>query len=415
MSPTPILKGLAVASRALDSPQFLLLITIVALNTLLYVGLTMSKLVPWPKQFRPATVRRLMQRTGLSIDEESAMAQIPTELSREGVSVFDRLRLAGVRTGVPQALVLGGSVIMLFGFFAWFSEISDFFWNLAIFLTGFAVLIIGMALWYGRVRATTMQWVYVVAAVLVVNAFLGFGAVNDSLQPVLYAVVLVTAYSPVLLAWRPALWSGAGIVLGAFGWSLAYDSDGLALVGGIVSALAAGYSLLQVRLLTVRQRAGEIDRATAIATVDLVSGALTQRGLQSLAPGMGAIAVRTGQPIYVASVDITRLRHAHHAYGKAYSDALLQTTAEAIGREVRGGDLVARWEDDEFVVLGIGDPPGTADFRLRVEDAIRDTGVALGRWPIEVTVGAAAGDATRTTFEELLAGARADRTASAVP
>jgi diguanylate cyclase (GGDEF)-like protein len=411
MSRTLLPKEPAVGSSALESPQFLLLITVVGLNTLLYVGLTLSKLIPWPKQFRPAAVRRLMQRTHLSIDEESAVAQIQTDLGSEGDSGFNRLRYGAVRTGVPQAMVLAGGVIMLFAFLEWFSDVAELAWNVAAFLLGFAVMLIGIGLWYGRVRAPTMQWVHAITAVLVVNYFFADAAVNGVLEPVIYAVIFVTAYSPVLLAWSPALWSGAGIVLGGLGWSIAYEATSLLLVAVTVPALISGYALLDVRLRGLRLRAGEIERSTAIATTDIVSGALTQRGLQTLAPGMGAIAERTDQPIYVASVDITRLRDAHEAYGKAYSDALLRTTAEAIGREVRGGDLVARWEGDEFVVLGIGDRPEDDDFRLRIEDAIRDTGVALGRWPVEVSVGSAAGDSTSTTFTDLLAGARTARAA----
>ncbi len=146
-------------------------------------------------------------------------------------------------------------------------------------------------------------------------------------------------------------------------------------------------------------------------TQELLTGALTQRGLRSLAAGIGAVAGRTDNRVTVISLDITGLRDAHRAYGRPYLEALLRTTAEVLRQEVEKGDLVSRWRSDEFIVLAVGTRPPAAELRDRIEAGIRETGVALGRWPVTVSVGTASGDPARVTFEALLDRARQARNA----
>jgi hypothetical protein len=54
-----LLGGILLPSSVLSSAWFQSLAVFVALNTLVYVGLTCAKLVRWPSQLHPADVPRL--------------------------------------------------------------------------------------------------------------------------------------------------------------------------------------------------------------------------------------------------------------------------------------------------------------------------------------------------------------------
>ena len=89
-----------------------------------------------------------------------------------------------------------------------------------------------------------------------------------------------------------------------------------------------------------------------------------------------------------------------------YGDDVLRAVADTIQEAVRRGDLVARWQDGEFLVAGIGSKPNADELIRRVHEAVQSSGVHLGKWPTNVSVGVAAGDPRETTFDELLAEAR---------
>jgi hypothetical protein len=57
-----LLGGILLPSSVLSSAWFQSLAVFVALNTLVYVGLTFAKLVRWPSQLHPADVPRLTGR-----------------------------------------------------------------------------------------------------------------------------------------------------------------------------------------------------------------------------------------------------------------------------------------------------------------------------------------------------------------
>ena len=69
--------GLLLPESVLTSPWFLLLATVVAFNTIIYVGLTLAKLIPWPQQFHPQWVRDKAERLGVNPSEEKVMPKTP--------------------------------------------------------------------------------------------------------------------------------------------------------------------------------------------------------------------------------------------------------------------------------------------------------------------------------------------------
>ena len=60
MTPTPL--GILLSPAIFHSAWFDALATFVAFNTLIYVGLTIAKLVPWPRYMRPVEIRNRTER-----------------------------------------------------------------------------------------------------------------------------------------------------------------------------------------------------------------------------------------------------------------------------------------------------------------------------------------------------------------
>lgn len=52
LAPSDVLRGIVLPASVLQSPWFQLLAAFVAVNTLIYVGLTLLKLVTWPERLR---------------------------------------------------------------------------------------------------------------------------------------------------------------------------------------------------------------------------------------------------------------------------------------------------------------------------------------------------------------------------
>jgi len=69
-----LLGGILLPSSVLSSAWFQSLAVFVALNTLVYVGLTFAKLVRWPSQLHPADVPRFTGRPDPLHEPETAAA-----------------------------------------------------------------------------------------------------------------------------------------------------------------------------------------------------------------------------------------------------------------------------------------------------------------------------------------------------
>ena len=83
-----------------------------------------------------------------------------------------------------------------------------------------------------------------------------------------------------------------------------------------------------------------------------------------------ARATRQGTPLAVAVLDVDGLTRISQAKGASVADDVLRHVASAIADRVRLLDTVARFGEDEFVVIAPGDAGGIVALRLR--DAIQE-------------------------------------------
>lgn len=399
MSTTPT--GLLLPQEVLYSWWFMLLATVVAFNTVIYVGLTLAKVIPWPRQFHPAQVRSSLNRVGVKIQEDAAMSELPVPEVPESDDPYQAMRLRVARQQMPQAFALMGGLVILIALASTILRIHEFLvFELA---TGVVFMITSVVLAHRPVRGRTMIWLWTAAATWLVCLLCADAIVSNSQLPIGYTLLMLTSFMPIALGWRPAL-IGAALMLSIIVIAnLCVDAtDDVRLIIFGASALLVGAVLLQIRISAVNALVDQERRADAVASTDPLTGVLTRHGIQTLIPGFAANAERTGQPVCVIYVDVNNLGLANKQYGNLYGDDVLRTVAEAVGDHLRRGDLLARWDSDEFLAVGVGRRPDPEQLAERLNDGIRLTGVALGKWPVTVRVGTTSANPEETTFERML-------------
>jgi GGDEF domain-containing protein len=384
------------------SPWFLLLATVVAFNTLLYVGLTLSKILPWPRQLRPSLVRRLLP--GLRLRPGRMVARVQRSYPEDEELRASRRRYRAARHGIVLALTMGGSVVMLLAVVAGVVGRRVPFWvNGVGYVVGLALLIAGAVLWYLPFRAPVAIWTFAVAAtavvLLLVAESLQFGSVVASTV----ALTLMAVYMPVLLDRLAALVSGAAMLVGVVVLAVADGgADASALVALAAGALVISAAWLVVRLRTFRDVAGSQARSTTAGVTDAPTGLLTEHGLLTALAARAAGASWAGSPLSVVGVRITSLLLDEQRYGRGYATAVVATVAAAVRAGVPADDLVARSAEDEILVVSAGGSPDADALRRRLEGAIDASGLTLGRSPVTLVVTAVEGGPHVDTLDGLL-------------
>ncbi len=406
-----IAAGLVLPQSVLESTWFSLLATIVAFNTLVYIGLTLSKLVPLPKPARAATVRSWLRRFGITVDEEAAVKDLPETTWTDTSNPRELLRTTVAGRYLPTGLIaLGGLTTVLslisISLVGQQSEAATFF-HLGGVVLGLAILITSQVVVRSRIGVGALQWVWLVANLAVAGTLIVDGAVAGNQTSLAYVLILLVAFPSIAMAWTPTLIGNgvvfAGVVVAAF--TIPGDEDIRIVSVALIAALVGG-GLLRLRLLAIDALADETVAANTLATTDPATGVLTRNGIQTLMPALAGIADRAEANVMVIYVDIDKLGEANIKYGIDYGNSVLKVVADAIRVCVRTGDLISRYSGDSFLVAGLGDKPSARDLADRIEQSVAESGTSLGRTPIRVNVGTASGNPRGSTFEGLVQVAR---------
>ena len=199
-----------------------------------------------------------------------------------------------------------------------------------------------------------------------------------------WSSVLVLAVAATALAGaRPdgRLWAAAGMTVAGLGWLAALASavlgtqtwtasDGLAW-GRQLAPLVLAAAVSQLLRRRAARAVDDAERARGhaqqAAVHDPLTGLLNRKGLALLAGPILESARRRGDAVYCVFVDVDGLTRVNADHGQRAGDDVLLTISDALSRCTRATDAVARWGDDEFVVVG----PGTGLPPLEIERRVR--------------------------------------------
>lgn len=115
-------------------------------------------------------------------------------------------------------------------------------------------------------------------------------------------------------------------------------------------------------LQALRERAGEaeaevqhlrqeLDRMSAVASHDLLTGVLNRKGLMEVVEREIARGERMGVDVCLAVLDIDDFKRLNDTYGHLTGDAALKHLADVARKALRPQDAVARFGGEEFVVV----------------------------------------------------------------
>lgn len=404
-----LLGGILLPESVLSSSWFSVLATVVAFNTIVYVGLTLSKLVPLPKQIHPNQVRRWLTIAGMEIDKDSAMNSIQPHQELDPNNPYEGTRNQIAARSIPQAFSLVGILIAIISVGGFAVQSSTPALNRLIEIAcALTFLVVGQILGRNSKHPRVTMWIWAIACLSIVAILIYESLTQSTWLSLVYALLVMTSFPAITLAWRPSLVCSILMLIGVTyaGLNLPNNSN-TGYPAAAITAILIGLALLKLRLTAIDSAADEQARAAAFASTDPLTQTLTRTGLRSLMPSIGGIAQREGDDICVMYIDINHLAQANESYGATYGDEVLRAVAKGIREQVRVGDLVARWDGDEFLVVGIGQRVEADAIAERVINAVRESGINLGRSATTVSVGTASGSPSTTTFDSLLAEAKA--------
>ena len=172
----------------------------------------------------------------------------------------------------------------------------------------------------------------------------------------------------------------------------------------------ADLAAVTVRQARLRNSAWEqSDHAERLSHTDRLTGLANRVTFERMLELEIARATRQGTPLAVAVLDIDGLTDLSEAKGARVADEVLRHVASAIADRVRLLDTVARFGDDEFVVIAPGDAGGIVALRLR--DAIAEL-PPIGDTDISVSAAVVHHPADGATGSELVAASELALTAA---
>lgn len=394
-------EGIVLPSDILVQPWFGIFGLFVALNTIVYLGLTAAKMIPWPAPVHPSSVRHILNPHA----EEPSMPNIYRSAFRELDNPAQGLRDTAARQTIPMALALVGGLtatVALLYILLYYDTSGPVLLFGPIY--GFILIVASLILARTRASAASMRWTWTLLMLFLVAENSWRADLIDSAVPLAYALVCVGFLSPITLSWPfgacgaiiaviPVTIGGYFVsVVDTFSWGLAS-----------VTAAIASLVLLYLRLTALDRIAEERARAEMLATTDVRTGTFSRTGLIALAPSVAAAAERADEDVSVAVCRIPGLSRINANYGFDYGGEVLLATARSLRASLPERAILARWSGDMFLAVMSGDVPAPDTLEEAVDQRLKDAGIALGKTPITVRVGTATGPANATTLEELVA------------
>jgi diguanylate cyclase (GGDEF)-like protein len=378
-----VVAGILLPQSTLTSPWFLVFAAFVGVNTIIYIGLTLSRLIPWPRQVHPQRLRAILGVRPAT--QEETLKPLRPNVSRETPAesgVHDIARAFGWLGGV---MMLGSTALAITGP----RNPSDY----AVIGVGLAFLAVAQVISVTRMSARTATWLWAigVSGLAAGSAYL---AIEADLELFGLVLILSVIFGAVSLTWPSFIFAEA-VLLGSYvhlGSELTKSLDPAWMTPVLAAVIGAAV------LMVIRRRSlkilKDVDRLeNQLGSTDALTGVLTRQGLVTLGPSVRRAAQRTTQSMFVMIVDIDDLAGANRDFGMGYGDDLLRAVAQALRSTARDADLLGRWSGDEFALMGMGAEESIAALTERVTRAIAESTVSLGKPPLRVSIGTAVASA----------------------
>lgn len=393
--------GIVLPESILASPWFGGFALFVGLNTVIYLGLTLAKFMPWPTPMHPDQLRAVLR---IHDTEDHVMSRRLSEHHDRTADAREQLRASVARQTIPLALALTGIVAIISG-------LVNAFFNLATLgpivvfpaVYGLVLIVLAQIMARTRVSSAIMTWTWTILMTLLVVENSWRAAIQDSAVVLTYAVIALVVLAPIALSWRAgvigALLSLTPIVLAGVDVTRV---DTLSWAIAAVTAAGASFVLLGLRLAAVSREAVERVRAQTLESTDPLTGTFSRTGILALAPAVAQTAEQSRSEVGVVVCRVEGMNGINADYGFTYGRDVLTTTARAFAGALPQGALIARWGGETFLAL-LGEPaPDHASVQAKIESALVTSGVALGKRPVIVDVGCATGRPDETTLEQLV-------------
>ena len=393
--------GIVLPSDILDEPWFGTFGLFVALNTVIYLGLTAAKFVPWPAQVQPRQVRRLLPHS----HEDETMPTPRKAALRALEDPARSLRMRAARQTIPIALALVGAlttVISLIYLLLYYAAEGP----IMIVPLAFGVALIALSMVMARrpIRPEFMVWAWTILMISLIVETSWRAVTLDSAVPLGVTLIVLVFTAPIALSWPAGIVAsiaGTGAIVTA--GAIVSVVDTISWSFAALSAALSGLVLLYLRVIGMDRIAEERARTDALASTDPLTGTFTRTGLIALAPSIASAAEQSSDEVAAIMCEIEDLAMLNADYGFDYGGAVIAATARSFRSALPERAIVSRWEGDTFLAVMTGHCPDRDTLQRHVMDNLVTSGVALGKKPVTVTVTGASGDPRRTTLEALIA------------
>lgn len=199
-------------------------------------------------------------------------------------------------------------------------------------------------------------------------------------SPLQNAYILVVVVSALTLSMRSVLLQVAAIALCLVLLNDTYEFELLFSVPYASSLLTQVTPLLVVAYVTAMFSSDirySMNRGDLRSSIDALTGLYDLRGFAIAADRLFHHAVRHGSEVSILVIGIDELKHPQDSRGSEKANALLRSVAGRARKELRHNDVLARYEQDGFVVLL---PETSSSGALRLADRLR---VAVNSSPLE--------------------------------
>lgn len=180
-------------------------------------------------------------------------------------------------------------------------------------------------------------------------------------------LVLVIVFAMFRLGAREALGLAAAalLLLGALSrWltlsdSFHFPADVESVHLAYTTVVLAGVALLAMRVSQLREQHQQqrnalqqaLSRISELATRDELTGLPNRRAMLDQLATETARQARKKLPLAIGLIDLDHFKRINDAHGHAGGDQVLRGFAHRVESELRGGDVMARWGGEEFLLM----------------------------------------------------------------